>query len=259
MFVMMIQNAPVHDFDPTVPLLLLAALVVATIYWLSRRARRERVLANWAQAHGLRFNHENDEDLLGRLRDEDLIDRFLTFQTFSPLAGDDSCYPIGWNPCVSNTIRGRWAGKDIIAFDLQYATDVPGAVKVDAVTSKDSISAVMFPCRFPLKPLMIRPEWMGDKIARAFRKYNIEPMSFNSRFHVESSDGPWADEVVHPEMMDFLMSSHPFCIAMNGQHIIVYQNSLFTARDLEDACGVGAGIIDRLPAEVTGNQGRDAS
>ena len=64
---------------------------------------------------------------------------------------------------------------------------------------------------WPAPDVLIRPEGMFDKLAGAFGFDDIdfESAEFSRRFHVKSKDKRFAYDVVHPRMMEFLMTGDP--------------------------------------------------
>lgn len=62
-----------------------------------------------------------------------------------------------------------------------------------------------------LPPLLIRPEGVFDKLAGAlgFGDIGFESAEFNRRFFVNSSDKRFAYDMLHPQMMQFLMDTDP--------------------------------------------------
>jgi len=71
-----------------------------------------------------------------------------------------------------------------------------------------------------LPDLLIRPEGMSDKLAGAFGFDDIdfESAEFSRRFYVRSSDKRFSYDVVHPRMMEFLLTTRPPCVDIeNGR------------------------------------------
>ncbi|MFA6133284.1 MAG: hypothetical protein WC869_04620 [Phycisphaerae bacterium] len=195
-------------------------------------AKRRKELSEWAGANGLTFDPGKDHQL---------GDRFGHFRVFGQ----------GRDRYASNIMQGRWAGKDVLAFDYHYTT---GSGKS---RQTHTFSAVILVSGVPLNPLLIRPEGFGDKVAEFFGADDIdfESSEFSRRFFVKSGDRKWAYDVIHPRMMEFLLSAGKFHIEMGLIHVLVYRSACFGPRDYTDACHLAAGILDRLPGYLVRQQG----
>jgi hypothetical protein len=118
-------------------------------------------------------------------------------------------------------------------------------------------STVVLYTDIPLKPLSIRHEGFGDKVADSLDaddddEVKLESTEFNSRFHVKSPDHQWAYDVLSQETMDFLLKSQQFHLDFYDNNITAYRDStsFFKIADFEDAIKVTTGILDRLPASL---------
>lgn len=125
----------------------------------------------------------------------------------------------GHSQKISNTMSGSKNGCHIAMFDYTYTT---GSGKSRQVHN-NSVCVLGVPQHF--KPLFIRPENFLDKIAGAigFDDIDFESREFSSRFYVKSNDKKFAYDIVHPQMMNFLLSSRKTpVIEIGGTHIGCY-------------------------------------
>lgn len=98
-----------------------------------------------------------------------------------------------------NIITGKKFGNCFELFD--YVIDPAGEDSL-----KCSVCLITTDHKF--KYLLIRPEDFSDKIANAagFQDIDFESKEFNRRFLVESADKRFAYDIIHPQMIEFLLS-----------------------------------------------------
>ncbi len=118
-------------------------------------------------------------------------------------------------------------------------------------------STVVLYTDISLKPLSIRHEGLGDKVAdslnaKDYDDVKFESTEFNSQFHVKSPDLKWAYDVLSQATMEFLLKSPRFHLDFYGNTIIAYRDGVGFCKiaDFEDAIKVTTGILDRLPASL---------
>lgn len=104
-----------------------------------------------------------------------------------------------------NIITGDKFGNRIELFDYLYTINVTGP-ETYKETHKCSICLIITKHNF--KNLLIRPEDLSDKIASAvgFQDINFESKEFNRRFRIQASDKKFAYDIIHPQMIEFLLS-----------------------------------------------------
>lgn len=187
-------------------------------------AMRRKELAAYASANRLRFSPGKDGSF---------DDRFPEFR----------CLGRGRSRFARNIISGRIDGLEIQAFDYQYTT---GGGK-NRKTHR--FSALIAGSPVSLKPLLIRRENFFDKIGEFFGVDDIdfESAEFSKKFFVKSPDRRWAFDVIHPQMMEYLLEAPRFSIQFDTADIIVWRNSRFKVEDFDRARGLVRGMLDRLP------------
>ena len=160
----------------------------------------------------------------------------------------------------------NWSFKETGDAELyQQFKCLPGGAFNIILGNIDKQKVCAFDCRgstvvlytdISLKPLSIRHEGLGDKVADSLDaddddEVKLESAEFNSQFHVKAPDHKWAYDVLSQEIMEFLLKSPRFCIDFHDNNIIAYRISkLFEITDFEDAIKVTTGIRDRLPASL---------
>lgn len=208
----------------------IAVIAGAAIYSALAASKRRQELQRWAASRGLDFDSEEDASFESR------------FPEFSCLRdGDGGRY-------AYNVMEGEWAGTPLRAFDYHYETHSTDS-KGNRQTHHHRFSAAMIRCPWPLKPLMIRPEGLLDKVAAFFghEDINFESAEFSRRFCVKSPDKRWAYDVIHARTMEFLLTQPRYHVQFAGPWAVVWDTATFTPQEFESAIGVVTGIVDRFP------------
>jgi hypothetical protein len=94
--------------------------------------------------------------------------------------------------------------------DYHYQTTSQNGKKTTTHTHLFSYLLVHLPYR-RLPDLFIRREGMFDSVTRAlgFDDIDFESVEFSKRFYVKSNDKKFAYDLIHPAMMEFLLSCEP--------------------------------------------------
>jgi hypothetical protein len=207
-----------------------AILVVALgIYSYYQTQARQKALGELAARNGWQFS---------TARDSGMESRFSEFP----------CFQQGSNRYAYNVLEGRGDQRSICAFDYHYETYTTDS-KGNSQTNHHHFSAMIVLVPWPLKPLLIRPEGLFDKIGEflGFDDIDFESHEFSRKFFVKSPDRRWAFDVIHQATMEFLLAAPRFTIEMSGPAVVASRSSLFEPADFEDAYRVVSGILDRLP------------
>jgi len=177
-------------------------LVAAAAYYgyLQEQKRRDE-LAAFAARLGLRFDPRPD-----RSHDED----YAQFEIFRR----------GHARVAKNTMTGKLSlfGRDcrLVMGDFRYKVTSGSGKDRRTTTYRFSYLIVHPPWRTP--PLLIRPEGAWDKLKGAFGFDDIdfESDEFSRQFYVQSSDRKFAYDVLHPQMMEYLLQARMPMIDIEG-------------------------------------------
>lgn len=205
-------------------LFVLAATAVAVLQ--QRRAhQRARAIAAWAQARGLAYRPGPDRKLA---RD------FLEFAALS--RGDDHV--------ATDVCHGFVDGRETWVFDLTW--------KARGNDGESRLTAVLVKTDFPLIPLRIRHESALERLSEAFglSDINFESAAFSDRFHVTSADRKFAQDVIHPRMMEYLLANATWPIELAGWHTLVWSRGRLQVEALDAALALAHGVIERIPEHV---------
>jgi hypothetical protein len=210
--------------EPAFIVLIVIVAGALIAYALYSAARRRKDLTAWAGRRGLSFSRE-------KVRDMD--DRYPQFK----------CLRRGRSRYALNVMSGTLRGLSVTTFDYRYVT---GSGKNRRV---HHFSALIAGSPIPLKPLFIRREHALDKVTEFFGWDDIdfESAEFSRKFYVTSPDKRWAYDVIHQQMMEYLLAAPDYSIQFDGGSIIAWKKRRFRIPEFDEACDLIKGMIDRLP------------
>ncbi len=194
--------------------------VIGYFAWLAEKKRRE-AMAALAQRLGWRFDP-------GRDRDHD--DQYAHFEIFRR----------GHSRAAHNTLAGEVEidGRQCPAKMGDFTYKVTRHTGKSTSTRTYRFSYLIIHLPFVGAPsVLIRREGMFDKLTDAFGFDDIdfESAEFSRRFHVKSSDKRFAYDVIHPRMMEFLMTDDKRAIDIeNGRCCVSDGRRRWEAQEFED-------------------------
>jgi hypothetical protein len=167
------------------PILILFAVVAVAVLVLGSifERRRRRALAAFAGRAGMSFTPGDAGEI------------YLGYDGFTPFGQ-------GRSRRASNHVQGRRGEVDWDFFDYRYTT---GSGK-NRRTHHYGIAAAKVGLMLPT--MTLRPEGMFDKIASlaGFDDLNFESEEFSRRYHVKGEDRQRIYDLIHPKMMEYLLS-----------------------------------------------------
>lgn len=209
--------------------LLIAAGVLIYKIYLSGRRRKE--LAEWAFRNDLAFS---------AAKNKSFASRYPAFK----------CLRRGHTRYAYNIMTGAIAGRVFLGCDYHYATG-SGKNRHDHL-----FSLVIVKSPILLEPLFVRREKLLDKFADfvGFDDIDFESAEFSRKFFVKSPNKKWAYDIIHPQMMEFLLSMPEFSFQFDSLSVIIYRDWTFSTTDFEAAVYFANGIFERIPEYVMQNQ-----
>ena len=224
--------------------LAVVALVVGGVYTFYggyAADRRRGEMAALAKRRGFSFSSSFSYELANN------------FPGFRPVhTGQDS---YGYN-----IIKGTLSGHSIFAFDYHYQI----LTRVDQSGEEHayhySFSAVIACSNCTLKPLLIRPVGLLDKLGEAagFDNIEFESAEFSRRYHVSSPDRRWAYDVLQPRTIELLLRGPELSIEFNYDNVIAYRGlgAKLDIDEIDAAIDVVGGILDGLPEYLVRQQAK---
>ncbi|MBN1392584.1 MAG: hypothetical protein JW947_07255, partial [Sedimentisphaerales bacterium] len=207
--------------------IIFSVIVAAAIYGILASRKRRLELAQWALKNELTFSNERDRHF------------GLRYSSFDCLNRGDSRY-------AYNIMKGAIAGRVFTGCDYHYAT---GSGKS---RHHYNFSLVIVKSPILLEPLFIRPENIFDKFTElvGFNDIDFESSEFSKKFYVKAPNKKWAYDIIHPRMMEFLLSSPVFTIQFDFLSVIVYRDRLFSPAEFTFAVEFINGFFDLIPDYV---------
>ena len=184
--------------------LIVAGLIIYYSYYTAEQ--RRKAMRNVAQQLGLNYSGDESWSLWGKSTDKDRI------------YSDISLFQQGSSPKAYNIVSGNKDRCYVDIFDYTYRT---GSGK-NRRAHYNSVCTLTIPQRF--RSLHIRSEGFFDKIAGAigFDDIDFESKEFSSKYYVKSDDRKFAYDIIHPQMMEFLLATTPPLIEINGKYMAFY-------------------------------------
>ena len=161
------------------------AVAVVVLSYLAAKKRRE-AMATYAAGRGWRF--EAEQPLL--------VDRF----TGPP-------FGLGFGRRAYNVLYGSHDGRDLVSFDYEYKTQTTNGKQTTTQVHRFSVLGLSMGIHMP--PLSVDPENFLDRFVGRLtgNDIDLESEEFNRAFTVSCPDRKFASDVLHPQMMEFLLAA----------------------------------------------------
>ncbi|MBX3117742.1 MAG: hypothetical protein KF784_01655 [Fimbriimonadaceae bacterium] len=173
------------------------------------------------------------------------------------LDGLDGFEPFGkgYGRDVSSLLIGRREGVDWFIFDYEYKEDTRRDDKVETTTYRFGVAAVRIPMMLP--GLRMSPETFADRVMEKLGRHEIEFESaeFNKRYFVQCNDRRAAYDLIHPRMMEYLLTVPARDWQIAGPFIILHQRSYYEPMDIYRIVSDVEGFVQRIPNYVKQDRG----
>jgi hypothetical protein len=178
---------------------------------------------------------------------------------------DGHPFGTGQDRTAQNIVTGRYDGRPFEAFDYSYvttstSTDANGNTTTHRTTHAFSVVAIDTGVALPR--LEVAPEhWFGRMVGRLTnRDIELESEDFNRAFTVTCPDRKFASDVLHPQMMQFLLGNRDLGWRFQGGALLAIHGGPHSLLELEARLATIDGILDRVPEFVwrevgAGNEG----
>ncbi|MEC8652510.1 MAG: DUF3137 domain-containing protein [Planctomycetota bacterium] len=186
---------------PIIFVVFVVIMIIAGVIGYLREKQRREDLQALAQKLGLRFRASNDSSH---------DDEYAQFEIFRR----------GHSRVAKNTMTGtvELFGRacKLVTGDFRYKVTSGSGKNRRTTTYHFSYLIAHTPWDTP--PLLVRPEGVWDKLKGAFGFDDIdfESDEFSRKFYVNSSDRKFAYDVLHPQMMEYLLQARPPMIDIEG-------------------------------------------
>jgi hypothetical protein len=200
-----------------------AIAVTAVVIGMVYEQRRRKEMAEFARRQGMEYA-------------PDAGDFFEHYDGFMPFGQ-------GRSRRASNLVHGRRSDVDWEMFDYRYVT---GSGKR---RTTHRYGVVVAKVGLALPRITMRPEGMFDKIASlaGFDDINFESEAFSRRYHVKSQDRQRVYDVIHPKMMEYLMSLPAVHWQLGPGVVMLVRGGGYSPAELQRAMAMIEGLLSRVP------------
>jgi hypothetical protein len=213
-----------------VPLLLVVVVIVAgSLLWWRLEAGRREALAARCLARGWTYQHRADE-WVGRLRGPfPLFDRGRA----------RTCTDV-------ITVPDLALGRPATLLSYRYTT---GSGK-SSTTHRVAVGLVALPV--PLGELRLGSEGLMSRLASSvgFRDVEVESVEFNRRFRVAARDRVHAFDLLHPQMIEFLLAQPFDAVEVAGGYLLVHRSGHWRPEEHDAVLAVLARFCELVPDYV---------
>ncbi len=156
---------------------------------------------------------------------------------------------------AANVLTGLYDGRGFVAFDYVFhttetSTNAQGQTTRSEVAHPYSIAAVDAGVSFP--QLRVTPERFFSRfIGRVLNKdIELESEDFNRAFTVTCDDRKFASDVLHPRMMESLLTFRDVGWGFNGHWILAYTEGAHSIPELDHRLRALDTVLDGIPEFV---------
>jgi len=225
-----------------IPLSLVLVFVVFPMLW---RRRRNRAMEALAAALGLNYRRYGlpeackNKATYDRWFDSVLADKFSLPRTLAALTP----------PCRGGFVTyrdvfwGTYRGVEVAVFQFDPMVGAMGSAKA----SRYGVYAARLPVDFPMAT--IRHETAGELIAENFgtRDLQFESAEFNKRYQVFCHDEKFAYELLHPRMIDYMLSIPELYWQVGGNYVVILTSGCLVSSTIESYLNALANFSELVP------------
>lgn len=206
---------------------LIAVAAVVYSYQVAKRRREE--MAAYAASQGWTYVEEEPA----------LVDRFV-----GPPFG------LGFGRRAYNVLYGNHDGRDLVSFDYTYKTQTSNGKTTTTHTHDFSVLGLSMGVLLP--PLSVDPENFLDRFVGRLtgNDIDLESEEFNRTFTVSCPDRKFASDVLHPQMMEYLLQHRQLGWRFERDSLLVVATGRRTPAQINGTLAVMDGITDRVPEFV---------
>jgi hypothetical protein len=212
--------------------LVIAGLIGFASY-LAAKKRRE-AFAAFAAGHGWAY----------AARDDDCLDQF-----------SGAPFDAGHDRRAENVLSGTYDEHPFLAFDFRYSTtetstDAQGHLRTSEEVHRYSVIGLGFGLRTPR--LSVSPEgFMGRLFGRLTdTDIQLESEQFNDAFTVHCPDRKFATDVLHPQMMEYLLTQRDLAWSLRDGWLLTVTPGSHSLTTVETTLRGTDGIVERIPEFV---------
>lgn len=210
---------------------LMAALFGALLWWSWAVAKKRReAMAAWAAERGWTWVAEDD-----RWRNQ----------------WNGSPFNQGHSRHARNVLTGSYDQRPCVAFDYEYS-ETSTSSDGKSSTSTYHFSVVAIRSAAPLVDLSVAPEGFVTRFLGNLTNSDIdfEWEEFNRAFHVTSAGRKFANDVIHQQMMEYLMQHPKVAWSFRDGWLLVITSRPHELTEIDTKLAFADGVLDRIPRFV---------
>jgi hypothetical protein len=166
-----------------------------------------------------------------------------------------SPFDLGHNRRAGNVLEGTYDARGFVAFDYVYhttetSTDSKGHTSRREVSHNYSVVALDVGATFP--GLAVSPEGMFSRLVGRLtnRDIELESEDFNRAFTVTCPDRKFASDVLHPRMMEHLLTHPDSAFRFDRSWVLSVENGHGAIDQVEPRLALIDSVLDNVPEFV---------
>lgn len=166
-----------------------------------------------------------------------------------------SPFGLGHSRRATNVLTGAYDTRPFVAFDYKYdttetSTDSEGRTTTREVSHHFSVAAIDVGAAFP--PLEVTPEGFFSRMVGRLtnRDIELESEDFNRAFTVTCPDRKFASDILHPRMMEFLLTRPDAAFRFDRRFILTVRNGHASIAEVEASLALVDAVLDQVPEFV---------
>lgn len=217
-----------------------AIAVVTVIIVLSVQQHQKRIaeLQAWAAERGWQFVRE----------DKSLVRRWPT----APFTAGRGNSPKAKDVLRGSVTTAQGRTRQALTFTFTYVVHSGGGEQQTSTTYEHHVTCVFLGKSTPI--LELTPEGIGSRLAKAFGGQDIqfESEEFNKQWRVKAKDLRFAHSVIHPQMMEHLLTPQYVGVRLTfaGDCVMVHNSKSLNLAAIDPMLAICNDVIDRIPAYV---------
>ncbi|MCW2785642.1 MAG: hypothetical protein JWP74_2159 [Marmoricola sp.] len=165
---------------------------------------------------------------------------------------DGAPFGTGHSRSAENVLSGTHDGRAFVAFDYEYATterytDSEGNSRTR--TERHTFSVVALALGHVVPALSVSPEGFFSRVVGRIldNDIDLESEQFNRAFKVSSPDRKFATDVLHPLMMEYLLTMPDLAWSFRQSYLVTIGDAPHSLAGLDATLAAIDGIVDRVP------------
>ncbi|ASO23039.1 hypothetical protein FHR81_003701 [Actinoalloteichus hoggarensis] len=208
-------------------------LIVGTLL-IARHLRRKRraEFQAWADAHGWSY----------RPRDDRWVGHFQ-----APM------FRRGHRRGAQHVVEGAHRGRRLVVFEYFYVERQGSGKNRRDTTYRFAVASVFTPTPRPV--LEVTREHLGHRLMSVFgvKDLQLESEEFNRAFRIDTEDGRFAYDILHPRTMEWMLGDERFRslpFRFDGGNLLSWRSGRLRPADIAPLATFVVDIVERVPDYV---------